>query len=121
MKLLTNVLLLLALSACGPMWEDDEYEVYYNDGNINLGIKIDDSGTYHGRVDHKVVAVGADEKYVVVKQLKPGEAAPSYFYIVREKDNKYLNSDEITQGPFSAVRFNELSQKLGLPSFSKEF
>ena len=121
MKLLTSVLLIFTLSACGPMWEDGEYEVYYIDGNINLGIKIDDSGTYHGRVDHKVVAVGADEKYVVAKQLEPGGTVPSYFYIVREKDNMYLNSNEITQGPFSEVRFNELSQKLGLPSFSKEF
>ncbi|WP_353413011.1 hypothetical protein [Arenicella sp. 4NH20-0111] len=121
MKLLTSVLLVFVLSACGPMREDGEYEVYYIDGNINLGIKIDDSGSYHGRVDHKVVAVGANEKYVVAKQLEPGSAVPSYFYIVREKDNVYLNPDEITQGPFTEVRFNELSRKLGLPNFSKEF
>jgi len=121
MKLFTSVLFVLMLSACGPMWEDGEYEVYYIDGHINLGIKIDDSGSYHGRVDHKIVTVGANNKYVVAKQLEPGGTAPSYFYIVRENDNMYLNSDEITQGPFTEVRFNELSQKLGFPSFSKVF
>ena len=121
MKLLTSALLVLMLSACGAMWEDGEYEVYYIDGHINLGIKIDNSGSNHGRVDHKVVAVGANDKYVVAKQLEPGSTVPSYFYIVRENDSMYLNPDEITQGPFTEVRFNELSQKLGLPRFSKEF
>jgi hypothetical protein len=33
----------------------------------------------------------------------------------------YLNPDEITQGPFSEQRYNELSQNLGFPEFSKEF
>jgi hypothetical protein len=121
MKLFFTVIIVLLLTACGPMWEDGDYEVYYIDGHITLGIKIDDSGTYHGRVDHKVVAVGSNEKYIIAKQLEPGSTAVSYFYIVRENDNKYLNPDEITQGPFTEERFTELSKKLGLPSFSKEF
>lgn len=103
------------------MWENDDYEVYYIDSHIILGIKIDDSGAYHGRVDHKVVAVGANEKYIVAKQIKPGDTVASYFYIVKEKDNKYLNQDEITQGPFSEIKFTEISKKLGLPGFTKEF
>jgi hypothetical protein len=109
------------MTACGPMWEDGDYEVYYIDGDITLGIKIDNSGTYHGRVDHKVVAVGSNEKYIVAKQLEPGSTISSYFYIVRENDNKYLNPDEITQGPFTEIQFAELTLNLGLPSFSKVF
>ena len=103
------------------MWEDGEYEVYYIGGHINLGIRLDNSGTYHGRVDHKVIAVGANEKYVVAKQLPSETEDVSYYYIVREDDNKYLNPDEITQGPFSEIRFKELTKTLGLPIFSKEF
>ena len=115
------LLAVLLLSGCGPMWEDGEYEVYYIDGDISLGIKLDDSGTYHGRVDHKVVAVGANEKYVVARQLEPDTTVASYFYIVKENDDKYLNPDEITQGPFTELQFTKLSKELGLPAFSKEF
>ena len=103
------------------MWEDGEYEVYYIDGYINLGIKIDDSGSYHGRVEHKVVAVGSDEKYVVAKQVNPDTTSTSYFYIVKGDDDHYLNPDEITQGPFTERRFTELRKELGLPEFSQEF
>ena len=121
MKSFIIVILALLLTACSPMWEDGEYEVYYIDGHVSLGIKLDNSGTYHGRVDHKVVAVGANEKYVVAKQLESGSTTASYFYIVKADDDKYLNQYEITQGPFSEMRFVELTQTLGLPSFSKEF
>ena len=103
------------------MWDDGEYEVYYINGDVVLGLKIDNSGTYHGRVDHKVIAVGSNDKYVVAKRLEPDNGTISYFYIAREKDNKYLNPDEITQGPFTELQFSELSKKLDLPEFSKEF
>jgi hypothetical protein len=109
------------MTACSPMWEDGDYEVYYLDGDIALGIKIDNSGAYHRRVCHKIVAVGSNEKYIVAKQLEPGSTIASYFYIERESDNKYLNHDEITQGPYTEIQFAELIQGLGLPSFSKVF
>ena len=72
MKSIISAIIVLALLAgCdSSMWESGDYEVYYIDGDINLGIKIDDEGTWHGRVDHEVVAVGVNEKYVVAKQIE---------------------------------------------------
>jgi len=57
----------------------------------------------------------------VAKQKLIGGSSISYFYIERAKVDKYLNSDEITQGPFSELRFLQLKTELGLPEFSKEF
>ena len=94
------------------MWEDGAYAVYYIDGDIKLGIKIDDKGSFHGRVDSKIIAVGANENY---------SDSVSYFYIDKKKDNIYLNPDEITEGPYTELQFKNLSQKLNFPNFSKEF
>lgn len=41
--------------------------------------------------------------------------------IDRAKDDKYLNRDKVTQGPFTEIRFLELKAELGLPAFIKEF
>jgi hypothetical protein len=106
----------------GVEWKDSPYEVIWIDtgGNRTLNHKISEN-TSIGRVKAEVIAVGSNEKYVVVKQ-KPIDGSPiSYFYIDREKDDKYLNWDEITQGPFSEARFLRLKAELGLPVFSKEF
>ncbi len=106
----------------GVEWKDSPYEVIWIDtgGNRTLNHKISEN-TSIGRVEAEVIAVGSNEKYVVVKQ-KPIDGSPiSYFYIDREKDDKYLNWDEITQGPFSEARFLRLKAELGLPVFSKEF
>ena len=103
------------------MWEDGAYAVYYIDGDIKLGIKIDDKGSFHGRVGSKIIAVGANENYVVAKQLITGSDSVSYFYIDKKKDNIYLNPDEITEGPYTELQFENLSQKLNFPNFSKEF
>jgi hypothetical protein len=121
MKLLSIVLIVLILTACGPMWEDGKYEVYYIDGHVSLGIKLDESGTFHRRVGHKVVAVGADENYIVAKQVDSENIEYSYFYIIRKNDDKYLNPDEITQGPYTELQFSKIRNRLSLPKFSKEF
>lgn len=118
------VILLFCLAACdsGALWEDDAYEVHWVDvkSNITLNRKIDD-GVNIGRVDAKIIAVGSNKIYVVAKQLNSKTGEVSYFYIEKEKDNNYLNQEEITQGPFSESKYMELKAKLNLPEFSKIF
>lgn len=41
--------------------------------------------------------------------------------IDRAKDDKYLNWDKVTQGPFTEIRFLELKGDLRLSDFIKEF
>ncbi|MEM5515207.1 hypothetical protein WNY79_20175 [Pseudoalteromonas sp. AS84] len=120
-SIIVIIIVLLLIWSDSNMWEDGTYAVYYIDGDIKLGIKIDDKGSFHGRVDSKIIAVGANESYVVAKQLIAGSDSVSYFYIDKKKDNIYLNPDEITEGPFTELQFKNLSQKLNFPNFSKEF
>lgn len=103
------------------MWEDEVYAVYYIDGSINLGIKVDDEGTFISRVEHKVIAVGSNENYVVAQQLMDDSDSISYFFIDKKQDNIYLNALQISKGPYTELDFNKLSEKLNLPKFSKTF
>ena len=120
--LLITFLALLCSCDSGVEWRDKPYEVMWIDtgDNRTLNYEITESASI-GRVEAEVIAVGSNDKYVVAKQKPVGGGAISYFYIDREKDGKYLNGNEITQGPFSEVEFIQLRARLGLPEFSKEF
>lgn len=116
LKRLPLILLVGLITACSdPVWSDGDYEIYYFDGFLKLGIALDDG--WHERVDHHVIAVGSDEKFLVVKQLAPQQQELNFYYIDRTEDNKYLNPDEITQGPFDQIRFEQLRVELNLPDF----
>ena len=101
------------------MWEDDTYAVYYIDGDIKLGMKMDDEGSFLGRVNN-VIAVGSNDKYVVVQQLTSSELI-SYVFLDKKKDNVCLDSGQVIEGPYTEPQFKELSKKLSLPKFTKEF
>lgn len=114
----------LLLTACdsGVQWQDKPYQVIWIDTGDNRTLAYDlGEGASIGRVKAEVIAVGSNEKYVVAKQKPNGGGPISYYYIKREKDDKYLNGHEVTQGPFSRARFIQLKSELGLPEFSKEF
>ena len=106
----------------GVEWRDSPYEVIWVDtgNNRTLNYELGEDASI-GRVEAEVVAVGSNKKYVVAKQRPIGSKTVWYYYIDREKDNKYHNWDEITQGPFELTRFIELRVELGLPEFTKEF
>lgn len=119
--LISAILIIVFIWGDKYMWEDDAYAVYYIDGNINLGIKVDDEGSFHSRVDNEVIAVGSNENYVVAMRLMDDSDSISYFFIDKQKDNIYLNPLQITKGPYTELEFNQLSEKLNLPEFSKAF
>lgn len=113
---------LLCSCDSGVEWKDSPYEVIWINARDNRTLNHETSeNTSIGRVEAEVIAVGSNEKYVIAKQKPIGSGSISYFYIDRAKDDKYLNRDEITQGPFSESRFLQLKADLGLPEFSKEF
>lgn len=124
MKRALIIICFVLLCSCdsGVEWRDKPYQVIWIDtgDNRTLSHEITENASI-GRVDAEVVAVGSDDKYVVAKQKPIGGGAISYFYIDREKDGRYLNADEITEGPFSEAQFIQLKAQLGLPEFSKEF
>jgi len=91
------------------------------DGRATLGIKMDNEGTFHNRVEAEVTSVGENERFIVAKQKYKNNNEVSYYYIEKEKDDMHLNPDEISQGPFSKKQFDDISLKLGLPKFSENF
>ena len=108
---------------CGDKfaWEDGQYVVWVNDSReYGLHITEDRKGLL-GRVRANVIAVGSNNLYVVARQKDPKTKIISYFYVEKAKDTKYLNQDEITQGPFNKNEFIKLKKELGLPPFSKKF
>lgn len=106
----------------GVLWKDHPYQVNWIDAENNRTLTYEiDEGTSIGRVDAEVIAVGSNEKWIVAKQKPTNGDAISYFYIERAKDNKSLNSNEITKGPFDEVEFLKLKEELELPEFGKEF
>ncbi len=101
------------------LWEDESYAVYVIDDQAYFGIKMDDEGTFHGRIEPEIVAIGSNVKFVVVaRRIKESTI---YFYIDKSVDNIYLNADEIIETGYSLERFNELKKRYGLPEFSTYF
>lgn len=113
-------MMLLASCDSKPFWRDPPYQVNWMDGWIYLGIEMDgvEDGPTHERVGDRIVAVGSDSRYVVAKQLNQKTNMYYFYYIEKEKDNIYLNAEEITQGPFSESEYFALKEELALPEFS---
>ena len=117
--LLLLLVVILIVWSDSNLWEDEMYAVYVIDGQAYFGIKIDDEGTFHGRIEPEIVAVGSNDNFVVV--ARKIRESTIYFYIEKSADNIYLNSDEIIETGYSLERFNELKKNHGLPEFSAYF
>lgn len=107
----------------GVEWRDGLYQVHWIDEvqNRKLSISVDGEDSLVRRVAPVVVAVGSNERFVVVKQILEGGSSVAYYYIDKNIDDIYLDQNEVTQGPFTKERFSELQRELDLPGFSKEF
>jgi len=114
--------ILVAACDSGVKWRDDPYEVSWIDISSNRTLDYSlGNGTSIGRVQASVISVGSNKKYVVAKRQVPNTETVQYYYIDRNKDYKYLNFDQITQGPFTKEAFISLKESLGLPDFTKQF
>ena len=106
----------------GVKWKDDPYEVNWIDISSNRALAYSlGNGTSIGRVQARVISVGSNKKYIVAKRQVPKTETVQYYFIDRQKDDKYLNLNQITQGPFTKEAFVTLKDELGLPEFSKDF
>jgi hypothetical protein len=123
LKKVLLLFLFFALVACdsGTKWSDGNYSVIWIDTpELSLHLDVGEGGSIE-RVAADVVAVGSDKFYVVAKQRNLNTKDFSYFYIEKSKDGIYKNANEITQGPYSEKEFITLSNKIGLPKFTKQF
>lgn len=123
MKHILRLFLALFLLGCDSRteWRDGNYEIRWIDTpelslNLNIG-----EGAFVERVPADVIAVGSNTAYIVVKHRNPKSKVITYFYLEKNKDGIYKNASDVVQGPYSEVEFKELTNKIVLPMFKREF
>jgi hypothetical protein len=122
----------ISLSACSGLWFDtywrsERYVLVAIDavGQMNLAFETD-SGLAQRLVGPTVFAVGADERYIVVKQHPSKDPfggswdrSVTNFYVVERTSS--MNSAERTKrvrGPMTKADFEALQESARLPRFS---
>ena len=78
------------------------------------------SGASEPLVQSQVFAVGADAKFIVVKQHPRGVKTTTNFYVIprRQYEGRRTSHPPIL-GPMTSSEFNKMSAEIGLPGFSK--
>ena len=119
---------------CGGLWLDtywrsERYVLMAVDarGQMNLAFDCGD-GTAMGLVGPTVFSIGADEKYIVLKQHPSKDAfgafdrsVTNYFVVERTQSPELAERQKGVRGPLSNEEFDKLSVILRLPQFSKTF
>lgn len=123
MRKLIALFICIVLQSCdsGREWQDGNYEVAWIDSpELSLYLSAGE-GALLKRVGPEVIAVGANSKYITVKQRNPKTKLISFYFLERANDGMYKDSAQVTKGPFTEEEFKKLSVELELPEFSKEF
>jgi hypothetical protein len=114
------------LSSCGLFdsgveWRGGPYALLWIDTAENISICRDlGGGSWIGRVDSTVFAVGWDGRYLVAKQHPNNDRSTTHYFIVDSKnDSDYADQTKAVMGPFTAAEFQRKSLDLHLPAFSK--
>lgn len=81
---------------------DDDRSLYYNLEN----------GDAIGRVEPCVVAVGWNDKYIIVKRRIRKETTIFYYILEIDKDSKYANPRDVVIGPLTETEFWEKRRNL---------
>jgi hypothetical protein len=78
------------------------------------------SGSSEPLVPSQVFAVGANAKFIVVKQHPNGLKSTTNFYVIpRRQSEVRRNPHPPIFGPMASSEFTKMSVELGLPGFSK--
>lgn len=114
------------LSSCGLFdsgveWRGGPYALLWIDTAENISICRDlGGGSWIGRVDSTVFAVGWDGRYLVAKQHPNNDRSTTRYFIVDSKnDSDYADQTEVVMGPLTAAEFQRKNIDLHLPTFSK--
>ena len=122
------------LPRCDRMWPDvywrsERYVAMEVDSPEQMDLAFDTrDGSAMGLVGPTVFAVGADDRYIVVKQHPAKDAASAgdrsrtnYFYIERTNSPDFRERQRRVIGPLTEEEFRERATALKLPSFQKVF
>jgi hypothetical protein len=109
-------------------WRDERYSLVAIDSLDQMELSFNDDGYLSVLVEPAVYAIGADEKYIVLKQHPIQEnggginRGVTHFYIIeRTLSNKLEDREKGVHGPLSKDAFEKQKAALSLPEFSKTF
>ncbi len=105
----------------GIEWRSGPYALLWIDTPDNVSLSYDlGSGSWVGRVEPKVFAVGANDQYIVAKQHPTqNKLIVDYYIVLRGEDSMSADSKKVVLGPLTTEEFDLKSKELNLPQFSK--
>ena len=130
----SSVVFGILLSSCNGLWPDtywraEDYVLIAVDTLEQMALAIDmGDGTSQGIVEPTVFAVGANEKYIVVKQHPRqngtglvDRSVTRYYVVTRSRSGVFEERQKGVRGPLTAAEFEVLRATQQLPAFSKTF
>lgn len=80
----------------------------------NKTLYYDLNGDGIGRVNH-VSRLGTNDSFIIVESAGSRQSPRNMYWILdKDKDTKFMNSNEIIEGPFSLEEFNARKEELGI-------
>jgi hypothetical protein len=132
-RLLIQITVAAALSGCNGLsldtyWRSGDYELIAVDvkGQMDLSVDLGNGGAI-GVVGPTVFSLGANEKYIVVKQHPAKDGFGRYdrsvtnYYVVTRLSGPPWERDKGVRGPLTKEQFDRLSATTALPGFTKTF
>lgn len=133
MRFLILLCAFTALAGCDAFspdtyWSSGDYELTAIDvkGQMMLAVNLHNGGSM-GIVGPTVFSLGADERYIVVKQHPAKDNFGNFdrgvinYFIVTRLPGSGLDKEKGVRGPLSKDDFDRLSAAAHLPQFTKTF
>lgn len=131
------VVIVAAVFICGcdglsldTYWRSERYVLLAIDAKSQMSLAFDlKNGSALGLVGPTVYSIGADDKYIVLKQHPATDQFASsvdrsvtkYFILERSQSPEFRDQEKRVRGPMEREEFEQLAVSLLLPSFSKTF
>jgi hypothetical protein len=122
-RLLSSLLAILLLGACSKWaldteWKSGKFRLIAIDAKSQMSLIFEDDNVT--LVGPTVFVVGADSKYIVLKQHPALNQAATNFD--RSITNYFIvDRDKNVRGPLKKQEFDQLASALSLPPFTKVF
>lgn len=117
--------MLVLLGGCnlfdsGVEWRGGPYALIWIDTTEDTSVCRDlGNGSWIGRIDSTVFAVGWDQRYLVAKQHPNGDRRQTnYFILDARNDEKNVDPSRVVIGPLTALEFQRKTVEMRLPKFS---
>jgi hypothetical protein len=111
-------------------WRSERYVLLAIDAKSQMNLAFDlKNGTALGLVGPTVFSIGADDKYIVLKQHPATDhhassvdrSVTKYFIVERTQSPEFRDRKKRVRGPMEKEEFEKLATSLSLPSFNKTF